>query len=84
MAKMPSNMTYEEAACVPIAAATALEGLKVGPVEEGTKVLINGATGSVGPFAVQIANVLGASHIAVVCSESYGRAGLVVSEMLWL
>ncbi|MDX2411359.1 MAG: NAD(P)-dependent alcohol dehydrogenase [Woeseiaceae bacterium] len=64
----PADVSFEEAASMPIAAATALQALRdLGKVEPGQKVLINGASGGVGTFAVQIAKVLGA-EVTGVCS----------------
>jgi NADPH:quinone reductase-like Zn-dependent oxidoreductase len=63
----PSAITFEQAAALPIAAVTALQGLRQGKVGPGTKVLINGASGGVGTFAVQIAHSLGA-EVTGVCS----------------
>jgi NADPH:quinone reductase-like Zn-dependent oxidoreductase len=57
---IPAGMTFEEAASLPIAALTALNGLRKCGVKEGTRVLINGGTGGVGHFAVQIARARGA------------------------
>jgi len=64
----PANITFEQAAAVPIAAITALQALRdKGRVKRGTRVLINGASGGVGTFAVQIAKSLGA-QVTGVCS----------------
>lgn len=65
----PSNLSFVEAAAVPVAALTALQGLRDwGSMEPGMRVLINGASGGVGTFAVQIARLLGASRVTGVCS----------------
>ncbi|HZY97092.1 MAG TPA: NAD(P)-dependent alcohol dehydrogenase [Candidatus Cybelea sp.] len=67
MAKMPENVTFEQAACVPFAGSIALQGLRKGRIAAGCSVLINGASGGVGSCAVQIAKAFGA-EVTGVCS----------------
>ena len=67
----PDNLTFEQAASVPVAASTALQGLRdKGQLQPGQAVLINGAAGGVGTFAVQIAKAFGAA-VTGVCSTSH-------------
>jgi len=66
-ALMPADMSFEDAATIPQAAILALQGLRGGRgIKPGSRVLVNGASGNVGPFAVQIAKALGA-HVTGVC-----------------
>ena len=77
LARMPENLTFEQAAAVPVSGQTALQALRdCGRVKEGQSVLVIGASGGVGTFAVQIAKALGA-HVTGVCST--GKVDLVRS-----
>jgi NADPH:quinone reductase-like Zn-dependent oxidoreductase len=68
VARKPANLTFEQAAAVPVAAITALQGLRDhGQLQPGQRALVNGASGGVGTFAVQIAKALGA-EVTAVCS----------------
>ena len=77
VAPKPASLTFEAAAAVPMAATTALRGIRdVGEVRSGQRVLVNGAAGGVGTFAVEIATALGA-EVTGVCSA--GNAEMVRS-----
>lgn len=76
LAPKPAALTFEQAAAVPVSATTALQGLRLGRVDAGQKVLVIGASGGVGSYAVQLAKSFGA-EVTAVCSAA--KADLVRS-----
>ncbi len=76
VSRMPGNLTFEQAAAVPVSGVTAVQALRKGHVEAGRQVLVIGASGGVGSFAVQIAAALGACVTGVA---STGKLDLVRS-----
>ncbi len=68
--KMPSNLTFEEAAGIPLAGQTALQALKMGNIKQGDKILINGASGGVGTLAIQIAKAYKAQVTTISSSKN--------------
>jgi NADPH:quinone reductase-like Zn-dependent oxidoreductase len=81
LALKPTDLSYEAAAAVPIAAITALQGLRdKGHVRPGEQVLIQGASGGVGTFAVQIAKAFGAEVTAVCRTRNVDQAGALGAD----
>src|SRR5208337_4393780 len=81
LALKPANISFENAAVVPIAAITALQGIRdKGQIQRGQKVLVEGASGGVGTFAVQIAKSFGAEVTAVCSARNLETAGSIGAD----
>jgi NADPH:quinone reductase-like Zn-dependent oxidoreductase len=68
LASKPANLSFEEAAALPTAGCTALQGLRKGRIQDAQRALVHGASGGVGTFAIQIARTFGA-EVTAVCSS---------------
>lgn len=80
LVKKPANLTFEQAAAVPMAAVTALQGLRKGSIQPGGQVAVVGASGGVGTFAVQIAKALGAEVTAVASTKKLDRLRMLGAD----
>ncbi len=81
LAPKPTNLSFEQAAAVPVAAITALQGLRDhGQVQSGQNVLIDGASGGVGTFAIQIAKSFGANVTAVCSTRNMDKAQAIGAD----
>jgi NADPH:quinone reductase-like Zn-dependent oxidoreductase len=79
VARKPDNLSFEQAAAVPMASLTALEALRDhGRLVPGQRVLVNGGSGGVGSFAVQLAKALGAGRVTAVCSARNAQRALAL------
>lgn len=74
LVRLPDEVSFEVAATLPLAGQTALQGIQKGGVKAGDRVLVNGGSGSVGSFCVQIASLLGAEVTAVCSTRNVDRA----------
>ena len=81
LAELPDDVAFEQAAALPVAALTALRALEVGGFILGKDVLVTGASGGVGRFAIQLAK-LGGAHVTALANRTQGLAELGADELL--
>ncbi|HTU97580.1 MAG TPA: zinc-binding dehydrogenase [Solirubrobacteraceae bacterium] len=81
LAELPNGISFEQAATLPVAGLTALRSLEIGGYLVGKRVLITGASGGVGRFAVQLATLAGA-HVTAIARRTEGLAGLGADQVL--
>jgi NADPH:quinone reductase len=81
LAELPEGVSFEQAACLPVAGVTALLGFEIGGSVLGKRVGITGASGGVGHFAIQLARDAGAHHILAVARRTEGLAELGATEV---
>lgn len=80
LVEKPKNISHQDAAAAPMASVTAFQGLKKGDIKPNQKVLINGASGGVGSFLIQIAKAMGAEVTAVCSSRNVDAAKLLGAD----
>jgi len=84
LVKKPANLTFEQAAAVPMAAVTAFQGLRKGGIKPGDRVAVVGASGGVGTFAVQIAKSFGAEVTAISSTKKMEGLRALGADLCWL
>jgi NADPH:quinone reductase-like Zn-dependent oxidoreductase len=82
LAAKPANVSFDEAAAIPLAGLTALQGLRAGGIQSGQRVLINGAAGGIGTFAVQIAKSFGADVTGVCSTRNVEVVGSIGADQV--
>jgi len=82
LAAKPANVSFEDAAAIPLAGLTAVQGLRAGGIQSGQRVLINGAAGGIGTFAVQIAKSFGADVTGVCSTRNVEMVGSIGADQV--
>lgn len=81
LAELPDRVSFEQAATLPVAGLTALRALEIGDFVLGKRVLVTGASGGVGRFAIQLAKLAGA-HVTALARRTAGRSELGADEII--